>query len=232
MENNIVIASFSGCRSAVTVNRYQYDYGQKLHVLGIPGLPSVFEVHFASVPSSGEAKIWVGQDGVVDIPDEYLATGTPVYAWIFLHTGEADGETVYSIKIPVVRRPRPVSDEPTPQQQSEIDTAIAALNAGLESATESVSEAAASASASLESAEDAEAWALGTRGGEPVEPEDPQYENSAAYWADKAEQSAGQAGYMFFYIDDNGDLIYTHTTNVNVDFHLGDDGDLYVEAIS
>lgn len=207
MENNIVVASFSGCRSAVTVNRYQYDYGQKLHVLGIPGLPSVFEVHFASVPSSGEAKIWVGQDGVVDIPDEYLATGTPVYAWIFLHTGEADGETVYSIKIPVVRRPRPVSDEPTPQQQSEIDTAIAALQAGVAKAEGFADDAEEQAGIAQNAA------------------------NTASQAADKAEQSAGQSGYMYFYIDENGHLIYTHTSNVDVDFIL-ENGHLYVESVA
>lgn len=49
--------------------------------------------------------------------------------------------------------------------------------------------------------------------------------------AERAEQSAAQAGYMFFYIDDNGDLIYQHTTNVQVNFHL-ENGDLYVEAIA
>lgn len=49
--------------------------------------------------------------------------------------------------------------------------------------------------------------------------------------ADRAEQAAGQAGYMFFFIDDRGHLIYERTPNVNVDFSLGDDGHLYVEAI-
>ena len=49
--------------------------------------------------------------------------------------------------------------------------------------------------------------------------------------ADRAEQAAAQSGYMYFYIDDNGDLIYERTPNVTqVDFYL-DDGDLYLEAI-
>lgn len=47
--------------------------------------------------------------------------------------------------------------------------------------------------------------------------------------ADRAEQAAGQAGYMFFYIDDDGYLVYERTKNVNVNFTL-EDGYLYVEA--
>ena len=52
---------------------------------------------------------------------------------------------------------------------------------------------------------------------------------SAAESADRAEQAAAQSGYMFFYIDENGDLRYQRTDNVDVDFYLND-GDLYVRA--
>ncbi|MBO7687042.1 MAG: hypothetical protein J6V72_11695 [Kiritimatiellae bacterium] len=47
-----------------------------------------------------------------------------------------------------------------------------------------------SAAAAAGSAQDAEAWAAGTRGGDPVPSGDPQYENNAKYWADEAAQSA------------------------------------------
>ena len=52
----------------------------------------------------------------------------------------------------------------------------------------------------------------------------------AANSADRAEQAAKDAGYMYFYIDDKGDLHYVRTSNVNVRFYLHE-GDLYVEAI-
>lgn len=39
-----------------------------------------------------------------------------------------------------------------------------------------------------QSASDAEAWAVGERGGEPVPPTDPTYENNAEYWAHYAEE--------------------------------------------
>ena len=53
--------------------------------------------------------------------------------------------------------------------------------------------------------------------------------SSTATNADRAEQAAAQSGYMFFYIDENGDLHYQRTDNVDVDFYLND-GDLYVRA--
>lgn len=52
---------------------------------------------------------------------------------------------------------------------------------------------------------------------------------AAAASADRAEQAAATAGYMYFYIDENGDLIYQRTENVDVDFYLSN-GSLYVRA--
>lgn len=207
MENNIVVASFSGERSIVTKEKFQHDWGQKLHVVGIPELPFVFDVHFSNTKTAGIAKPWAGTDGVVDIPDEYFASGAPVYAWIVLHEGADDGETVYCIKIPVIPRPLSVNEEPTPQQRSEIDTAIAALQAGVAKAEGFADDAEEQAGIAQDAA------------------------NTASQAADKAEQSAGQAGYMYFYIDENGHLIYTHTSNVDVDFIL-ENGHLYVESVA
>lgn len=207
MENNIVVASFSGERSIVTREKFQHDWGQKLHVVGIPELPFVFDVHFSNTKTAGIAKPWAGTDGVVDIPDEYFASGAPVYAWIVLHEGADDGETVYCIKIPVIPRPLSVNEEPTPQQRSEIDTAIAALQAGVAKAEGFADDAEEQAGIAQNAAD------------------------TASQAADKAEQSAGQSGYMYFYIDENGHLIYTHTSNVDVNFVL-ENGHLYVESVA
>lgn len=54
----------------------------------------------------------------------------------------------------------------------------------------------------------------------------------AEEWADKAEQSAGQSGYMFFYIDDDGYIVYERTANVDVDFIIDEDGYICVEAVA
>ena len=85
-------------------------------------------------------------------------------------------------------------------------------------------------------AEDSEAWAVGTRSGQNVPASDITYNNNSKYYAqyaedqaDKAEQAANISGFMEFHIDGNGDLIYTKTDLVDVDFKLID-GDLIMEV--
>lgn len=137
--DNIVKASFVFGKTATTRSLRQWDYGQVLQFEGID-LPAAYTVHFANQPTNGNAKTQVGGPDGVTILDEYLTTGLPVYAWVYLHSGADDGETVYSVTIPVTKRPRPVEDEPTPVQQGAIDTAIAALNEGVET-VEGIAEA-------------------------------------------------------------------------------------------
>ena len=134
---NIVTAAFGASKAVQTRPLHQWDYGQVLQFKGID-LPDAYTVHFSNDGVGGTAKTQVGNADGVDIPNEYLTTGQPVYAWVFLHASEDDGETVYSVTIPVTARPRPTEDAPTPQQQGLIDQAIAALNAGVEDVQEAV----------------------------------------------------------------------------------------------
>ena len=130
MENRIVTASFNfGEVSCTTSPLYQHDYGQELVIHGIP-LPSTFEVHFAN-DQYGNSTTSIGTDGVVVIPDTYLTSGKDVYAWIYLHDGENDGETEYKILIPVQARAAVTNQPPTPEQQDAISQAIAALNSAV-----------------------------------------------------------------------------------------------------
>ncbi len=225
MSTNIVIARFDeGAISTVTAKQWQYSYGQILRFVGLE-LPFTYEVHLSNEDFFGVSKTQMGNANGVLIPKEYYwSGGDTIYAWIYLHAGEDDGETVYKITIPLRRRSKPSEEQPTPEEKSFIEQVIVALNDGVEEATESASQA-------KKSAEDSEAWAVGTIDGVPVPDTDPQHNNNAYYWADKAEQSAGQAGYMFFYIDEHGHLIYERTSNVDVDFIL-ENGHLYVEAIA
>ena len=157
---------------------WQYDYGQIIVFEGV-SLPETFEVHFGNEQDVGSAKQALGSDNRVTVPDMYLTSGKNLYAWIFLHTSTDDGETEYRITIPVRKRPAPDPSEPTPVQQDIITEAIAALNNAV-TRTE-------------ESAEDAEAWAVGQRNGVDVEPEDETYENNAKYYAGNAHESATNA---------------------------------------
>lgn len=264
---NIVTAYLGKSKRAVTAERYQWNYGQVLRINGVD-LPHSFQAHFSNTPIVGTAKTFIGTDGQVEIPDEYLTTGKPVYVWIFLHHANTDGETMYFITVPVIPRPKPVDEEPTPVQQSEINQLISVLNSGVERAETAAEAAEDSATASQTSAEEsagsatasaqkaseaalsagnaaqsaqaaagsasaaagsaAAASQAATNAAESATAAQDSADD-AADSADRAEQAAGQAGYMFFYINEDGDLIYQRTPNVDVDFYL-DDGDLYVRA--
>ena len=127
---------------------WQYDYGQILQIEGLE-LPPAYEVHFGN-SENGDSTTSIGNaDGVV-IPDAYLQSGENVYAWLYLHTGESDGETVYHIQIPVKKRAAITDQQPTPVQQDVITQTIAALDAAVEGVPAAIDEALAEAKASGE----------------------------------------------------------------------------------
>lgn len=134
MIDNIAYAVFGNCNKAVTNALWQYDYGQVLQISGVE-LPETFEVHLCNRGNNATIT-QIGQNYQVSIPDEFLANPTWIDAYIFLHSGLNDGETVYSISIPVSARPMPTDDEPTPEEQSAITQAIAALNAAVQEVKE------------------------------------------------------------------------------------------------
>ena len=137
MDNIVRVTIKEPYLTAVTGTRYQYDYGQILKPDGID-LPTAYEVHFSI---GNETITQIGTPEGVTIPDEVFLSGKDIDAYIFLHSGADDGETVYKVKIPVLDRPRPSDEEPTPVQQSAIDQAIAALNTAVEEAENSATEA-------------------------------------------------------------------------------------------
>ena len=162
ISNNITTVSFGPARKTVARALWQYDYGQILKIEGL-ALPETYEVHFSLTETGGTSVEQIGDaDGVI-IPDALLQAGTPIYAFIFLHTGADDGETEYKITIPVKARPKPSEEKPTPVQQDVITQAIATLNKAVEDTAEDAASAQASADAAAtseanaaQSAEDAE----------------------------------------------------------------------------
>lgn len=177
MAGNIITVEFDGNTSVVLSDTvYQYDYGQKLYFADLT-LPEYFEVHFSNV-KDGKAGTMIGHDQYVDIPDKYLTSGSPVYGWLFFHETEYDGETEYTFRLPIVRRARPV-DVVTPEQESVITQAIAALNSAIEDCDGF--------------AEDSEAWAVGQRDGVDVDSNDDTYNNNSKYYAGQASGSAATA---------------------------------------
>lgn len=162
ISNNVTTVSFGPMRKVIAHPLWQYDYGQILKIEGL-ALPETYEVHFSLTETGGTSVEQIGDaDGVI-IPDALLLAGTPIYAFIFLHTGADDGETEYKITIPVKARPKLSEEKPTPVQQDVITQAIATLNKAVEdtaedaaSAQESAESAALSEGNAAQSAEDAE----------------------------------------------------------------------------
>lgn len=93
-----------------------------------------------------------------------------------------------------------------------------AAEAAQQAAEGSQSSAAGSAEAAAESESNAEAWAVGERGGEPVADTDPTYLNNARHYALVAQQGADKAGYVFFNVDNSdGEMYVTITENLAQD---------------
>lgn len=134
------------------------DYGQILEIRGLD-LPTAFEVHFSKDGGTSWPAVGHTEDGVstVDFYNDHTKTGGVVTAYIYLHETESDGETEYTIIVPIRSRPGVTPAEPTPEQEDIIAQAINALNSAVEQTAEDAAAASASASASAQSAEEAEA---------------------------------------------------------------------------
>ena len=194
--SNIAYGEITGVMKARTNPLFQYDYGQILILTGID-LPQAYEVHFCNVGDS-QTISQIGDENGATIPDQFLQTGTDILAFLFLHTGLTDGETEYRITIPVIARQKPSDITPTPVQQDVITQAIAALDRAVEQTAED-------AEAADASARDAEAWAIGKRGGVDVQEGDPAWHNNALYYAGQADASATEAARQAGLAEDQAD---------------------------
>ena len=129
--DNIIRASEWHGGSCRTDAVFQWSYGQKLVFENAEGLPRVFEVHFCCIGDM-ETETRICEDGSVSVPDALLEIGRPVMAYVFLHSGEEDGETIRTVFIPVTKRAKPDA-APTPaHQQTAVEEAISALNTGVQ----------------------------------------------------------------------------------------------------
>lgn len=111
----------------------QWDYGQCLQIEGLE-LPHAFEVDFSIDPLDGISDPAIGTDQVVRIPDALIEIGKTIYAFIFLHNEQDDGETEYRVAIPVEKRPVRGTKEPDAVEQSIITQTIAALEGAVHAA--------------------------------------------------------------------------------------------------
>lgn len=225
--SNVITAAFASETFLTTERLWKGDYGQVLNIQGLE-LPEYYEVHFAST-KNGTPQVEIGTSAGVNIPNKFLRSTGYIYAWLFLHEGENDGETKYQIKIPVEDKGIPI-DQETPEEKTAVQQAIEALNeetGKAEAATETAEQ-------HRDDAEDAavlaESWAIGgtnTRKGEEID--------NAKFYAQMAQQGAAKSGYAYFYTDpDTGEIIATVASNLDEDIHFAindETGEMEVEFL-
>lgn len=129
--SNITNVEFGNLTMVETEPHYQYDYGQKLKFTDL-SLPSTYEVHFSNEATRGVTYTMIGDSNGVSIPDMMFQSGKPIYAFVYLHKGDSDGQTSYVVKIPIRQRAKPSDYEPTPEEQSALTQAIAAIQEAAE----------------------------------------------------------------------------------------------------
>ena len=137
MRNNIITANAGDKTYIKTESVFQYDYGLVLQITGIT-LPEEYEVHFGNDNSKSAKTVTGGATGVA-VPDEYLRNGEDVHAWLYLHTSNDDGESVFHIHIPVIERAAIDKEEITPIEHNLIEEALAQMNEMVEQSSENVS---------------------------------------------------------------------------------------------
>lgn len=127
MSKNVINAVFGLTKYCRTASRYQWDKGQTLKIIGA-SLPNAYRVDFSTNPNGGESESRIGDTDGVQVPNSMFEAGKNVFAWIVLSENGSDERTIYVVEIPVRPRPRPQTIEPTPEEQTAIQQAIAALN--------------------------------------------------------------------------------------------------------
>ena len=129
--DNIIKAILSGGGIFRTAPVYQYNQGMVLEFSGAD-LPASFVVDLSN-SQTGNSIPQTATNGRVTIPDQFFTPGAMIYAWIVL-VDESSVVTKYQVMIPVSPRAVRTNDEPTPEQRTALDEAIAALNEAVEDA--------------------------------------------------------------------------------------------------
>ena len=178
MTYKTITISFGALRK-ITGPALQWQYNEKQYlVINGLDLPDVYAVDFMNKGDDETITMTPTEEGVL-IPDQFLLDGRPLIAYIVVVDGESVN-TIAQITFPVNPRGARTDMSPSQAEQQQIDQLIATMNEAVED--------------SQASAEDAEAWAVGERNGEPVTSEDETYENNAKFYAGEAEEQADRSG--------------------------------------
>ena len=136
MRDNTITAHVGEKTYVKTDPVFQYDYGLKLIIDGVT-LPEEYEVQFGNTTSAANKTVTGDATGAA-IPDEYLRNGEDIHAYLFMHTSEDDGFSVYHIHIPVTDRAAIAEEAITPIQHDVIEEALEALAEAVEKTDQNV----------------------------------------------------------------------------------------------
>lgn len=252
--SKIIKAVVGGGKQTTTAPIIKEDYGLYLKIEELE-LPPTYEVDFSNDEHHGSSVTMIGNSDGVLIPRQFIASGKDVFAFLY-HVGADYGRTVYKFRIPNKLRPDRTDEEPTPEEQSVIDQAIAALNAAVENTAQDVETTARNVTETdrnatraeqardrAESARDSAANSADSAGRSAEsaansEQRATEKAGEAKTSADNADHSANLAqqvaitnGYMEVRIVD-GHLIYERTDSVDTDFSLNAVGHLIMESVA
>lgn len=151
MATNVITAAFAaGEKITYTPAIYQTDYGMVLKFDLI--LPEPYEVIFQC---NGQAVQGLGTADGVDIPNDFVAMGEAIIAFVTAHEGGNDRAVVYQAIIPVKGAVIPTAEIP-PEQQTVIDRLIAFMEEAQEQTAADAQAADAAAGLAMGYASDAE----------------------------------------------------------------------------
>ena len=212
----------------VVVHVDQYDHGTGRLVASLYNGETPYSPSSASVYVQGtkpDGKFFVSSTGVTLSGNVVTADLTEVMTQVsgrtriqFVVTEQSGRTGTFIFFLEVQASALPNDSELSQSDFSMVEEAIEMIQQSVSDAAESAQESAGSAQASSDSAEDSEAWAKGTRDGEPVESTDETYHNNAKYWAEQAAASASHGGHTIE--DENGTQMtartYLQFTNADV----------------
>ena len=253
--SRVIEVSFRG--SSVALVRIDTAYFYNNGIVFKPtdiDLPASYQVHWADSPQAATTLETIGTAEGAPIPDDLWNRSRVIYGWIYLHPTEDSGVTGYEVRIyKNVRAGLPDGTEPTPAEQSTIDQLIGALNSAVEQTAEDVESASQSAQSAETAKDDAEGYAsnaqlsaiqasnsassayqnaqASARNASEAEQDRidaDRYARASAQSADRAEQAANTAGWVDFYVDENGYLHYVKAESTGLDFYVDNEGYLHV----
>lgn len=114
---------------------WRYDREQYIEISGLD-LPASYMAEMSNTPI-GDAEQYLQTSATIHVPSKFLTSTDPVYIWLTF-VDEEGRTTRREIICPVTNRGEPVDAVPTPEEQTAIEEAIAALNIAVERADEAV----------------------------------------------------------------------------------------------